>query len=405
MKIIFKFLNRDMYSFIKLARVLSQRLNKTGDIFKLKTITMEVTILKKDLSEDVKKLFELHKKDRTLSRILIRNDPGKYFYTEISLFKKEKNDFTIINKIVDIRISSNNRMYFVDKNKICVIYSKGKFWYVENKKVRPLTLKDLIIYSCSFQYKTITELKPEYDIFKSFSWINFLLENAIFNNVSFNSILKNKLYNSNDLLKHMYKSNILCANTMVSLNVTPKKYKFISKHTINFNENLNKELLLNDNYDLFKDTVRMADILGVKVNCKWSIKRLKLEHDKYSEIITNVIMTESNRTLIIKNIFRDFASNNLDVLLLETTKDLALEGQRQSHCVSTYSQKVDRGGCAIYKYKDYTAEICHSNDILVLNQLKGFRNMQPLDEIKNELITKITKYNEKEIKINTVTYK
>ena len=51
---------------------------------------MKTTILKKNINKDVEFLFDLHKKDRTKSRILLKNDPTKYKYDEIVLFE-EKN--------------------------------------------------------------------------------------------------------------------------------------------------------------------------------------------------------------------------------------------------------------------------------------------------------------------------
>jgi hypothetical protein len=352
-------------------------------------------VLFKTVNLDLDKVLELVKTDRFKTRVLIKNDPSKYTYTEIIVFE-DKNQITVIDQTKKLNISINNRLYYTIQHKQVYLYKNNKFWYLynssRNKTVRPLSINNFPFLSISEDSLNQPGTVLKFFIEK-FSWIRFLLENSsVFSLVPFNTIIKHKLYNYNDLLKHLYKSNLPTAKFMVLNGIDAKRYKTLLKYTTNLNETSNKVIINSSSY-LFNDTINMAIILNKKVNCAWSVKRLQQEHDNWAKEITNIVMEETNRELKIKEEYIKFAQQNPDFKLIDTTKELAIEGLTQSHCVATYSNNVDNGDCAIFHINGYTAEIKLNNNELELGQFAGYKNQKPPEELKTTLENRIYDFN------------
>ena len=356
-------------------------------------------VLFKSINLDLDKVLELVKTDRFKVRVLIKNDPSKYTYTEIILFE-DKNQMTVIDQTKKLNISINNKLYYTIQHKQVYLYKNNKFWYLctgRNSIIRPLTISNFPFISTSY---TVDNNQPKLEagtalkvFMEKFSWIRFLLENSVvFSFVSFNTIIKYKLYNYNDLLKYLYKSNLPTAKFMLLNGIDAKKYKGLLKYTTNLNETSNVEFINSSSF-LFQDTLNMAVILNRKVNCAWSVKRLQHEHDTWAKEITNIVMEESNRDLKIKKEYIKFAEQNPDFKLINTTKELALEGLTQSHCVATYSNAVDKGNCAIFHINGYTAEIKLVNNELRIGQFSGYKNQHVPQKLMTELETRVMNFN------------
>lgn len=107
----------------------------------------------------------------------------------------------------------------------------------------------------------------------------------------------------------------------------------------------------------FYDTCKMARTLGKKVNCKWGLKRLKQEHDKWARLITQIELDCIKKfELNIHPVYYAFESYS-GFKLLKTNKDMLVEGMFQKHCVGTYIDRVDRGECAIFHIDGYTLQL------------------------------------------------
>lgn len=349
------------------------------------------TVIHTKENEDIEKILELHKSDRVKSRILIKNDPNRYSYYEEVLFENGPEDFHVISHTKNIKISSNNRMYFVSTNRIVFLYKKKKFWYIDNrtKIIRPMSIMHLTM---QVGHERI------YKIFlKRFPWIKFLKEHQNkFSTIGFNTIIKYDLFGYKECLKYLYKSNLPTAKLYSE--VSPKDFQYYSKNSINIDKT-NPEFFDAQSQlsSLFKDSIRMADILGEKVNCLWSVKRLTQEHDAWARKITEITMVESDRPLNIKQVYLDFAQWS-GHQIITTTKELAYEGIRRSHCVGSYSNNIDSGSCAIFSIEEYTAQISF-NGYMSLTQFNGFKNKQA----PNELYSKIQKQVEEYNKLNNYT--
>jgi hypothetical protein len=65
-----------------------------------------------------------------------------------------------------------------------------------------------------------------------------------------------------------------------------------------------ENLKVDFNNEYFMDTCKMAGTLGKVVNCSWSFKRLKLEHDKFAREISQIVLLhEELSDLTNSNIF------------------------------------------------------------------------------------------------------
>lgn len=340
------------------------------------------TVLFLEENKDVEKILEIHKQDRVKSRVLVKNNPERYKYREEVIFENDKNDFHVLTHNKCIRISSNNKMYFTSSNRTVYLYKNKKFWYIENgnKIVRPMTINHL---NESKVYKIFLERFP---------WIKFLKEHqGVLHSLGFNTIIKYKLFGYKECLKYMYKTNLPTAK--MYLGYTTTEFKYFQRNSINIDKT-NPEFLIKDtqtNY-LFKDSIRMAEVLGEKVNCLWTVKRLTQEHDAWAKKITDITMVEADRKLNVKKEYLDFAKW-AGYNIITTTKELAYEGNRQSHCVGTYSSQINSGKSAIFHIEGYTAELSF-NGWLSLDQFQGFKNKMAPPELRAKVMKQIDKFND-----------
>jgi hypothetical protein len=157
------------------------------------------------------------------------------------------------------------------------------------------------------------------------------------------------------------------------------------------------------NDELFKseylmDTIRLAKVLDKKVNLNWSVKRLKSEHDKFSKVLNDIIFINDDKPLNNHKIFVKFGESS-GLELINSTKDLALEGIRQSHCVGSYASKINSGYSGIFRVQDHTLElgfkIDAKTDGLFIKQLRGFNNNKAPINVKEAVLDLINNFNSK----------
>jgi hypothetical protein len=199
-----------------------------------------------------------------------------------------------------------------------------------------------------------------------------------------------KLFNADKVLKHIYKvpKSVIKVLTddydgrhNIGYSQMPKKqWDRIKPYLINV-ENLKIDFLRNQ---YFHDTIEMAIKLDKRVNCSWSLNRLKTEHDIWSKEL-RVIMLEFEPLIDLdpSKIYKDFEAFT-GYRLLTTNHDLIAEGQKNNHCVAGYVDSVRRGQCGIYQVSGYTLEVRYGvnyySDIsknkktMVFSQLRGYKN-------------------------------
>jgi hypothetical protein len=156
---------------------------------------------------------------------------------------------------------------------------------------------------------------------------------------------------------------------------------------------------------LFRDTIEMAIKLDRKINCSWSDKRLKLEHDTWSKELRKIMLEfEPIIQLNPHKIFEDFEQFT-GYNMLRTNHELIEEGHRQDHCVAGYGSSIASGYSGIYQVSGYTLEVNYrvdynnrsnaSKKTLNYGQLKGLRNCTPPKELDDTVKSYITAFNNK----------
>ncbi len=346
---------------------------------------------------EINKLVDFYKKNKYTARVLFMNSrKERYHNFKVVLFEEKNGDFNIIIERKCYGINKNNKMYSNQKRVLNISYKNNKFHMMTNTEngtfVRQLTKRALNSTEIGYDYIKIVKNELQ----KRFTWLRFLFESEDFQTISFNTIIKNKLYSLTKVNKFVYK---LPNNVIKKLNKNFigfewderfKNLKFYSDYYYNI-ENFN--YFKGEEFNLFYDTLKMSKTMDKKVNCSWSIKRLKLEHDKLSKNLTEIIYTIDNQKLDNSKIylkFSEFSGYNI----IKDTKELAYEGLRRKHCVVSYNQAINRHDCSIFTVDDYTLELRYNNKIkLYIAQFRGFDNCDAPDSLRNEVNNKLNKFN------------
>ena len=347
-------------------------------------MAVEYELLSQTSNESkIDNLFNLYKKDPYKARVLYMNDTTDYERFKLVVFKGESSDFDIVCFVRKFGISKTNRIYNSEKRLLSIKYKDGRFWLVKGRQLLTMTLDSLRRH---MDRPANTDILLTYLMENGFSWIRFMREKHIMTNTAFNSIIDKKVYSYKKALRHIYKIPAPQAKLIHEGDDGTRYNKIMGSivHYLGYLENveaLRDEWIKTSAFNLFYDTLRMAKTTGNKVNCSWSDKRLKLEHDKWAEIITDVIYIDGDRPLIIKDMYIDFEEFS-GFKLLRTTKEMAIEGKRQNHCVASYINKVDTNKCAIYHVKGFTLELGRKYNkkggtTLSMLQFRGIGNSEP----------------------------
>lgn len=365
-----------------------------------------LTVLNEVKNISVSKLKQIYEKDKRKAKVIFDNNKGNQNYNEtrICLFEYPNGDFRIASLVRKYGMSVNAIIYSRESNNWVISYKhKTKsFYFIDGmKRIKVLNMNILQSY-CGNSSSVVYDY-----LFVKFGWLRNILESKHAGSLSFTSIIKNKLYNDREILKHIYKCPYPVAK-MLSENHAPysewdfvKVWKEVKKVLINI-ENLKPEFLKSS---YFTDTTKMAASLGYKVNCSWGLKRLKQEHDRYSKEIVNTILEfEDISDLNIRKVYLDFAKFS-DIEILTTNHQLIYEGKVMSHCVGTYSSQVNSGVCAIYRYKGHTLDLRFRKPYVVrttneeikarleINQFMGYNNVYAPDELRKEVQEIINQFN------------
>jgi hypothetical protein len=357
------------------------------------------------------KLFKVYAESPEKARVLYYNDSNISSFSSSRLVIFERGDnFEICRKTKKFGISITNKMYSSEKTESSVIYKSGKFYYKYNKQFTQLTYSNLCLFAQAWNYSENSADSPSIKyILNKFSWIRFIIENPRLHSIAFNTFTRYKLYNLNDALRHIFKAPLPAVKTYLA---TPafqnignrellKNFNETKKNLINI-ENLRAEMC---NHPFFFDTLKMGKMLSKKINCSWSIKRLISEHDKWSHEVADILAEfEELAYLNISKIYLDFAEF-ANLVPLKTNYELLKEGSIQHHCVGTYSDSVNRGGCCIFHIKGFTLELRFGSrwdfktgesmpPQLYISQFRGLRNVNAPEELMSSIQKRVDKFNE-----------
>lgn len=371
---------------------------------------VKYTVIRENYSPDLLKLQEIYNLDRQKAKIIFEHRKGSvnFYRTRYVLFEYPNGDFRFANLERKYGISKTNVMYSRESCYGAYGMKNGKLYSIQGNRPCILTVNNIWygITGDDLEEKSNT-FEGQY-ILGRFGWLRNLIEDERCHGINLNHVVSYKLYNVKACLRHLYKVPYPVAQ-MLSQNhgsYSPwdfmKVWKEMKKNLINI-ENLKAELFRDP---LFKDTTLMANSLGRKVNCSWSKKRLKVEHDKMAREILDVILEfEELRNLKIRPVYQKFAEYS-GYQMFTTNHQLIEEGKMMHHCVGTYSGQVDAGRSAIYRVFDHTLELNFETDwsdtpkegkerrkILSIGQYMGYDNVAAPVELRKQVKYMVDMFN------------
>lgn len=330
------------------------------------------------------------------------------------LFEKSPTHWNVMERVTSFGISSTLKRYSknrVVKNFIC---KNNKFYLIEGAKgVKQCGVHHLNQYHKDQLYKYHPSLK-------------FLEDESIW--LSLNIVFSKKLFTFKKALAHYYGCQYTDNLKMVHeshnnpFKLYIKEKKKYQKVFINLHK-ANVQLFDGGNGDIVRDTATMAITLCRKIDLSWSFKRLEAEHDEMSAIITNMAILADYKEYEIPKVYMELGE--MIGGLIKDSKTLAMEGLLKRHCVATYGRKIEKGNCAIYKYKGYTLQVsentyntvegmigmepqpdrhgCSVPIIEIFNplqviQFRGYKNQDPPEALMQEIVEKVNNFNQIKIK-------
>lgn len=341
-------------------------------------------------------LFKIYAKSKFNARVFFMNENSSVFNkVRLCVFDEPNGDFNIVYFKRNYGISKTNIIYNRESRVFSIIKKGNKFYFKTKMGIKPLTHNHLR--SCEHYNLIIGELVSR------LPWFRYMTEHDVIQSVSFNTIYSKKLFSLDKALKHQYKLPSPSAKLLYSMknqSYQANYLKYYIEYLANV-ENLHNTLPTYD-FSIFYDTVKMAKTLNRKVNCSWSARRLKEEHDEWSKEITDIVFTEGDRLMNIKDIFIDFADAS-GFKLLRTTKEMNIEGRKNDHCVATYVTRVDNGNCGIYSIDGHTLELStkwvnnHTTLALAIVQFRGYKNCNAPENLYNLVKDELCKFNGMEV--------
>lgn len=335
-------------------------------------------VLEEGVNKRVEKLFEIYANDKAKARAYYYMNnvvSGSYVTTRTVAFEYSNGDVRIARINKRYGISTTNKMFSGESNEWVIIYKKDqdKYYFQRNYNFKGYCLNDLG-YGVD-------------DILKTYLCNKFpVLRTAFeqrekchyFGAVLINVIARKKIFSQKAMLRHIWGTPYKVAENLMNVkNMDPNQWNEIRQALYNV-ENI-REGFFEDKY--FRDTRKFAAALGKKINCAWSEKRMKLQHDIWAKEVVEIILEfEELRNLNIRQIYKDFADFS-GIQMFLTNHELIAEGRKMSHCVGTYSGEVDAGRSAIYTYGIGTLELGTTSDsediektVLYIKQFRGYDN-------------------------------
>ena len=355
---------------------------------------MDYKILLKVENKYVDHLVSIYKENKYHARVLFMNDSSaNYKIDRLIRFNLPNGDFDIVYFVKSYGISKVNKMYSNESRKFTIRVRGNKFYLTHGSKIQQLSINTLRGKVPPNIFEVIIN-----ELTIDFGWVRFINEHYLFHSLTFNTIVDKRLYSYRKAISYLFGLPYLVSNVLVG---------YLNRHYASSTYNIQhyKEYMINlgnlhktlptYNYVMFYDTIKMAKTLNYKVNCSWSPTRLKLEHDKWSRGLTNIVYVQGDRGIKVNNKYVEFA-NFSGFELITTTKELAYEGIKNNHCVVSYLSKIEMGGSGIYRVGEYTLELgmdVFGGETLQLVQFKGYNNSKVPDEYVTMVSDKLRIFN------------
>lgn len=179
-------------------------------------------------------------------------------------------------------------------------------------------------------------------------------------NTNLNKVLLGKITNPRDLIKAIIKVNPIMRGMNISTEIM---WEYLKEHASDRLQSLSDgltvakdpnhfiEYISKNHYDhLAQDLIKQAQMLGRKIDFRWSTKRMIEVHTEW----TRDIMDIEQKSVVHEDYNYKGQVPTTDCLeLITNSKDLYVEGRVMEHCVYTnYSMSVKDKSLFIFKYTD-----------------------------------------------------
>lgn len=221
--------------------------------------------------------------------------------------------------------------------------------------------------------------------------------------------IRKRIYCSKRLLKDFLTGKIYNEQTCIqavlknSYGVKPTEvcWKYFKKEELdklridcNFLPLLNRKAITNLNmyYEVFNehkdkrllnDAIELAFALDMTINPKWSMKRLKQEHQRMIKIAAEKQFEVLNDAPIQKETIQD---EDKEISMLNDEKSIFIEGKEMMHCLFTnYLSSVQRGRYLAFAVKGkeratFGITINTDRKDIVIDQIRGVHNSSVTQE-------------------------
>jgi hypothetical protein len=210
---------------IKLPKKRVTRKKKTEDAVEKPKV--KYTLLREGSKSHVNAFINLYKEDKHKARVKYFNGNNTAFsFSRLVLFEYPNGDFEIANLTTKFGISITSKMYSTQTKNSSIIYKAKKFWYRygDGKLIKPLTMREFKDFISSNEnihfgwFNEENEEKSEYleKLFEKFArsktyeymsgrfhWLKTLAEFDGNYAITFNTVLRNKIFSLNGLYRHV----------------------------------------------------------------------------------------------------------------------------------------------------------------------------------------------------------
>lgn len=211
------------------------------------------------------------------------------------------------------------------------------------------------------------------------------------------NILLGKATSNTDVVKTLAKgARMSCSYSLLlqmiqSKTITKHSFNLYAKHAKDINHFIEYILNSKDNYFMQGDLLEQASLLNRKIDWKWSSKRLKEEHSKWTDDLMaieldNIQDEQVNYTIKLPLLPKEFE-------LLDTKRKVFQEGSSMKHCLYTnYWSSIQREEYVAYHVLNVTIGFYIRDNKLTFNQCYGYRNTQPSEDTMSFIKTSLERF-------------
>jgi len=318
------------------------------------------------------------------------------------------------NSFTEASIAKKDGCIYYASNVFKIVKSTKSSYYIKRVTKDGFTIDQKGKLSVWFN-KSIFQIPFINEVFKyfNFNWLSVKLHPFITKGI-FEKMVANKITNNTDVCKAYIKAMRINCSPALFLNLfettSISKQDFLRQSSVAKDTNHLIEYLLEDistgthdssKYEkrqIFNDMVKEAQILEKKIDFKWSLNRLKEEHKAWTEQIMKVEI-DSLEDVKISKIEKFDRYTPQQFKLLQTQKEVFIEGSTMKHCIYTaYWSSIKTGNYLVYHInsgdEEATLGVNLYNDNIIFNQCYSRYNHKVSDVLDAKVRTFVEELNE-----------